>query len=244
LIVPAEEIAKAMLESELYAPVKAWLIEQGYEVRGEVGKCDVAAVKGDDLIVIELKCRFSIELLVQAIERQRAADSVYIAVPMPDCYGRSKKWRGFQQLVRRLEVGLIFCKVGGRKPRVEIVFHPLPATRRKQKRARQAVLKEISGRSRDHNVGGSTRRKLITAYRENAIQIAALLEQHGEMSPKKLRSMGMADKTPAILRDNVYGWFTRVGRGVYAVTGKWQEEAGQYRHLIDAAGIGPFPAAA
>src|SRR6476620_10780342 len=126
-----------MLELELYAPVKAWLIEQGYEVRGEVGKCDVAACKGDDLIVIELKCRFSIELLVQAIERQRAADSVYIAVPMPPCYGRSKKWRGFQQLIRRLEVGLIFCKVGGRKQRVEIVFHPLPATRRKQKRARQ-----------------------------------------------------------------------------------------------------------
>lgn len=224
-----------MQEVELYAPVRDWLVQQGYEVRGEVGHCDVAAVKGDDLIVIELKCRFGIELLVQAVERQRVADSVYIAVPAPPCGARSKKWRGFQQLVRRLELGLLLCRFTRNKAKVEIVLHPTPATRRRQKKARVAVLQEIAGRSGDHNAGGSTRRKLVTAYRENAIRIAALLEQHGEMSPRKLRELGTGPKTLGILSDNVYGWFTRIAHGVYAVTGKWHEESSNYRHLVNAA---------
>ena len=35
-------------ESALYAPVKALLEGQGYEVKGEIAGCDVVGVRGDD----------------------------------------------------------------------------------------------------------------------------------------------------------------------------------------------------
>ena len=38
-------------------------------------------VKGDELIVIELKKGFSTDLLIQATDRQRVTDSVYVALP-------------------------------------------------------------------------------------------------------------------------------------------------------------------
>ncbi|MGI8907578.1 MAG: DUF2161 family putative PD-(D/E)XK-type phosphodiesterase [Candidatus Sumerlaeaceae bacterium] len=221
-----------MREVDLYAPIRDWLVANGYEVRGEVSHCDIAARKDDELIVIELKCRFGIELLVQAVDRQRLADSVYIAVPGPPCGGRSKKWRGFQRLARRLEIGLLFCKTRGRKTEVVIVFHPLPSTRRKQKRQRTAVLQEIAARSGDHNVGGSTRTKLMTSYRENAIRIAALLDRHGPLTPRKLREYGTGTKTLGILRNNVYGWFERVDRGVYRVSSNWKTHAPVYEAFL------------
>lgn len=35
-----------MKETDLYPPLKTWLEAQGYVVRGEVGRCDLAAEKG------------------------------------------------------------------------------------------------------------------------------------------------------------------------------------------------------
>ena len=35
-----------MKETDLYPPVKAFLEAQGYEVKGEVGDCDLVAVRG------------------------------------------------------------------------------------------------------------------------------------------------------------------------------------------------------
>jgi hypothetical protein len=95
-----------------------------------------------------------------------------------------------------------------------------------------AVIEEIGRRSGDFNVGGSTRRPLVTAYRENAIQIACYLADSGEMSPRQLRALGAGPKTLSILARNVYGWFSRVGRGLYAVTPKGREVLSKYPELI------------
>ena len=47
-------------EQDLYAPVKALLEAQGYEVKGEVGAADVVAIRGGEApVVVELKLRFS-----------------------------------------------------------------------------------------------------------------------------------------------------------------------------------------
>ena len=35
-----------MAETDLYAPIKRFLTAQGYEVKAEVGACDVVAVRG------------------------------------------------------------------------------------------------------------------------------------------------------------------------------------------------------
>ena len=55
-------------ESDLYAPVRDYLTQLGYDVQGEVKDCDLTAVRGDELIVGELKRGFTIELLYQAID--------------------------------------------------------------------------------------------------------------------------------------------------------------------------------
>ena len=48
--------------------MKRFLESQGYEVKGEVGNCDVAAVRGDEeLVVVELKQSLNLELVLQAV---------------------------------------------------------------------------------------------------------------------------------------------------------------------------------
>jgi hypothetical protein len=225
---------KAISETDLYRPLHDYLVEQGYTVRGEVKNCDIAAVKDGDIIVIELKRALNIPLLVQAVQRQKITDSVYVAVPRPS---NKRKWmggsKGVQDVLRRLEVGLIFVSPNGRKPKIDIVFHPLPFERRRRKSAHRAVLQEIERRSADFNEGGSCRRKLVTAYRENAIQIACCLDVLGRSTPKKLRSLGTGLKTLSILYRNVYSWFERVDKGTYALSAKGRTDLAQYPELVE-----------
>lgn len=56
-------------ETELYLPVKEYLEERGYTVRGEVRSCDLAAVRGGELVLVELKMAFNLELVLQGNER-------------------------------------------------------------------------------------------------------------------------------------------------------------------------------
>ena len=224
---------KSPAETDLYPPLRAHLTAQGYTVRGEVKHCDIVAVKGDDLLVIEMKLALNLALVAQGVRRQQMTDSVYLAVPRPANYAKwTRQMRGAYRVLRRLDLGLLLVSLKPGKPPVEVAFHPLPFERRKRRDARRVVLDEIGRRSGDYNVGGSTRRPLVTAYRENAIQIACYLADSGEMSPKQLRALGAGPKTLSILSRNVYGWFSRVGRGVYAVTPKGREALPKYDELV------------
>lgn len=136
-----------------------------------------------------------------------------------------------KRLLRRLELGLILVSVGP-PTWVEVVLHPGPYEPRKPRKLKMALLDEVAGRSGDFNVGGSTRHKLVTAYRENAILIACCLERFGPLSPKQLRAMRTGPKTLSILSSNFYGWFRRVSRGVYDITQKGREEINQYPELL------------
>ncbi len=225
--------ARKPAETDLYPPLRAWLAAQGYTVRGEVRHCDIAAVKGDDLIVIEMKTALNLALVGQGVRRQTMTDSVYLAVPRPPNYARwQRQMRDAFRVLRRLELGLLVVSLRPGRPPVEILFHPLPFERRKLRRARQAVLQEVGRRSGDYNLGGSARRPLVTAYRENAVQIACYLADAGPMQPRQLRALGTGEKTLSILARNVYGWFTRQGRGIYAVTPKGREALAQYPDLL------------
>ena len=69
-----------MPEADLYGPIKRFLEAQGYEVKGEIGPCDVMAVRGDEgPVVVELKEQLSLALLLQAVDRLRMTDAVYVA---------------------------------------------------------------------------------------------------------------------------------------------------------------------
>ncbi len=71
-------------ETALYAAVKAFLEAQGFAAKGEVGGCDVVAVRAGEppvLVVCELKLGFTLDLLLQAADRMAVADAVWLAVP-------------------------------------------------------------------------------------------------------------------------------------------------------------------
>jgi hypothetical protein len=228
-----KKVKSKLLESDLYEPIRDYLITQGYTVRSEVHNCDITATKDEELIVVELKLSFNLVLLYQATQRQRLSDSVYVAFPRPAKMGRGSRWKDTKRLLRRLELGLILVSFATKKPRVEVVFHPIAAPRRKDHRARKAVIREIEGRSVDHNRGGSTRRKLVTAYREEALRIAVCLDIHGSASPKQLRSMNTGSRTQSILYNDVYGWFERIGHALYALRPEGTAALGEYPELVD-----------
>ncbi|HPR17401.1 MAG TPA: DUF2161 family putative PD-(D/E)XK-type phosphodiesterase [Candidatus Cloacimonadota bacterium] len=216
-----------MNETELFIPVKNFLEKQEFKVRAEVQNCDIAATRGDDLIIVELKLQVNIPLLIQATDRQKITDSVYVAIPRPGNRTQQKRWKGVKHLLRRLELGLIFVDV--KSGEVEVVFHPLEFQRHKLQKRRKALLEEISNRSENLNTGGSNRRKIMTAYRLNALKIAQKLAELGQTSPKILRENGTGDKTLSILSSNFYGWFCRVERGIYELTSKGKTELQKYR---------------
>jgi hypothetical protein len=220
-----------MKESDLFEPVKNYLEAGGYNVRAEVKNCDITATKGDELIIIELKLSANLQLFIQATNRQYITDSVYVAIPRPT--QRSKKhWKGILHILRRLELGLIFVDVDNPVNPVEIVFHPIEFQRRKFKHRKRAIIKEAENRSQNLNVGGSNKTKIITAYKENAIQIAVFLRVIGNTSAKILREYDSGKKTLSILYSNFYGWFQRVDRGIYGITQKGEKELNNFPGLV------------
>lgn len=204
-------------ETSLYAPVKAFLEAQGYEVKGEIRHCDVVARRGEEPpVIVELKTVLNLELLLQGVERLALTEAVYVAVPAPSSASPVFD-RRLRKLLRRVGLGLLLVH-GGRRPTVDVVLDPLPYRPRVDKRRAGRLLGEFARRSGDPNCGGSTRVKLVTAYRQEALRVASVLAARGPSRPAILRIDAEAPKAGSILRDDVYGWFERVERGIYALT--------------------------
>ncbi|MGF9814306.1 hypothetical protein [Bacillus toyonensis] len=73
---------KKLKESDLFAPVKSFLIENGCSnVYGEVLGCDVLGLHGTCDIIVELKTTLSFKLIDQALDRLNYGHYVYIAIP-------------------------------------------------------------------------------------------------------------------------------------------------------------------
>ncbi len=223
-----------MNETDLYAPVSALLASLGYEVNAEVKGCDICATKSGCLVVVEMKKNMTVSLLVQAARRQRAADLVYVAIPRPKRqYGPS--WLGLLHLLKRLGLGLIVVSFASGKGRAEIALDPSETDRtncRTSERVRGKIMKELAGRTGDYNVGGSCRKELMTAYKENAIHIACCLKELGSLTTRQLRNLGTGEKTYSILRNNFYGWFAREG-DAWELTKKGHEELQNYPELVE-----------
>ena len=88
----------------------------------------------------------------------------------------------------------------------------------KKLQKKQELIKEFDARYGDCNTGGSTGKKLMTAYREMAIHTACCLIKYGPLSPKNLRQLGTDEKkTTTILRKDHYCWFEHKARGLYDI---------------------------
>lgn len=199
------------MEVTLYQPVKAFFERLGFTAKGEIRGCDLVATRGGEaplVCVVELKLGLSLELILQAVDRMRIADDVWIAVPATR-RGRDQDARA-HRLCRLLGIGLL--TVNARRTRVEILIEPAPYRPRPNVRKRGLLLEEFSRRRGDPTQGGSTRRPIMTAYRQQALDCAAAMRD-GPKRPRDLRSI--TPEAGAILYRNVYGWFERVQNGVY-----------------------------
>lgn len=221
-----------MKETELYAPIKAYLEGQGYEVKAEIKDCDLVAVRGvEEPVIVELKLSLSIALMMQGIDRQAITDAVYVAVPT----GKGKRWasqaKDAVKLCRRLGLGLISVRLDRTPPSILVHCDAGPYKPRKIKPRKEALLKEFERRVGDPNTGGQTRRKIITAYRQDALRIAVALVG-GPNKPRILAKELGVEKAATILRSDHYGWFERIDRGVYELRPAGVEALEAYADVV------------
>ncbi|SFR58229.1 DUF2161 domain-containing phosphodiesterase [Litoreibacter janthinus] len=220
-------------ETELYGPVKAFLEGQGYEVKGEIGACDVVGVRdGDEPVIVELKTSFSLSLFHQGVARQSIVDDVYVAVPRKTGKLFLKAIKDNTALCRRLGLGLITVRLSDGL--VQVHQDPAAYAPRKSKPRKGRLLKEFARRVGDPNEGGQTRVGLITAYRQDALKCARYLATVGACKGSQVAKAAEVPTATRIMADDHYGWFERVKIGHYALTPKGENALGEFEGILEA----------
>lgn len=224
-------------ETELYMPVKNFLEQRGYQVKGEIKNCDIVAIRAEseEPIIVELKKTFNLSLIFQGIDRLKLSAQVYLAVEKTKkkAGAQNQRWGDIANLCRMLGLGLITVQFfKSKKPDVEVLTEPLPYIPRSSKKRVTRLLYEFNERSGDYNAGGSSNAKLVTVYREKALYCAYFLEKHEKLSPRQLKILTGSSNVSDILQKNFYGWFERQERGIYALTPKGVEALNTYAHVI------------
>ena len=214
-----------MSESDLYLPVKRFLESQGYEVKGEVGDCDVAAVRGDEeLVVVELKLSLNLELVLQAVDRLAVTSKVYVGVPV-GTHNLRRRRRQTVKLLRMLGLGLLVIDPDVERHGVDAVLDPGGYRPRRSRRRRGLLLREFVRRVGDPNLGGaSVRNGIMTAYRQRALEIALFLRTNGPTKASQVAAAIGDPKARDILYRDVYGWFDRPSNGIYALSPRGVQE--------------------
>lgn len=208
-------------EQDLYPPIKALLERQGYTVKGEVGAADIVAVRaGEDPVIVELKLRFSLALFHQAIARLKVTDQVYIGVLKPKGRSARRALKDNLALCRRLGLGLITVRADGA---VEVQCDPGPYAPRMSKTRKGRLLREFDRLEGDPNAGGATRHGIVTAYRQDALKCAAHLAECGATKGSDVAKATGVTEATRLMRTNHYGWFDKVGKGVYALSDAGQD---------------------
>jgi hypothetical protein len=205
------------METSLYLPVKAFIEAAGYEVKGEVGGCDVVGLMPGNppvVVVCELKLSFNLELILQAVDRAAIADEVWVAARV-SATGRGREADArYRNLCRRLGIGMLGVSDRGEVSVIVSAVSPMPRTNPKR---RTRLVREHQMRRGDPQLGGSTRTPIMTAYRQQAMLCAEALSA-GPLRPRDIKAHAGAEDAGKILLNNVYGWFERVKPGVYQLT--------------------------
>ena len=217
-----------MKESDLYLPLKNFLEKQDYEVKAEVENCDVVAIKTSCTekevqppTVVELKLTLNLEVILQTVDRLILSPIVYIGVSSTCTALRKNKRKRVIKLLKMLGVGLI--SINPKSQTVQILVDPTSYQPRQSKPRQQWLINEFVTRVGDPNLGGSsTKSGRITAYKQQALEIAKYLRKHGPSKASSIVKELEIPRARAIVYDNHYGWFENVSRGVYDLseTGK------------------------
>ena len=221
----------AVRETELYAPLKSFLEDQGYEVKSEIGAADVVGQRGEEEpLIVEMKTGFTLSVVHQAIARQSISDIVYIAIPRGSGTTFRKSLKANRSLCRRLGLGLITIRL--KDGFVETHADPGPYAPRKSKQKKTDLLREFAKRTGDPNKGGSTRQGLMTAYRQDALRCLQVLSDQGPTKAAQVSKMAGVEKARRLMADNHYGWFERVETGIYVLTFAGQKARIEYQEAL------------
>jgi hypothetical protein len=204
-------------ETDLYPPVKSFLEDQGYVVKSEVGAADVVALRGaEPPVVVELKLGFSLALIHQCLERLKISEDVYMAVAYKPGKPFHRSVKANTALARRLGLGLMTVRLSDAL--VTVHCDPGPYAPRGNAKRRASLLREFARRQGDPNDGGQTRAGLVTVYRQDAVRIAVYLFEVGASKGADVARETDVARATTMMRDNHYGWFEKVEKGVYGIT--------------------------
>ncbi|OAN80572.1 hypothetical protein A8B82_00545 [Sulfitobacter sp. EhC04] len=220
-------------ETDLYPPIKAYLEDQGYVVKAEVGAADVMALRGaEPPLIIELKLGFSLALFHQCLERLKVSDDIYLAVARQPGKRFAKALKANTTLARRLGLGLITVRLSDGL--VEVHCDPGPYAPRKSAKRQAMLLREFARRQGDPNDGGQTRAGLVTAYRQDTLKLAVYLFEAGASRGADVARETGVTRATTMMRDNHYGWFEKVEKGVYGLTPAGAEAVGVSGRVLGA----------
>ena len=188
-----------------------------------------------------MKLGFTLDLLLQgAVDRMRAADEVWLAVPATR-RGRDRDSR-VHRLCRLIGLGLMAINVA--RDRVEVLAEPGPygpACRRAFRAGRRPMLSEHARRSGDPFAGRFDKRQpIMTAYRQQALACAALLQIGSRQPQRSPRSCSRGGAYPPAQRV----WVVRTQRARRvrltalgeAALQRWPRSVGQCETKADEGG--------
>ncbi len=127
---------------------------------------------------------FTLDLLLQGVDRLAAADEVWLAV-RSSRRGRDRDRRA-HKLCRLLGFGLLGVDLA--RQAVEVLAEPAPYRPRPNLKRRALLLREHGRRRGDPTQGGASRTPIMTAYRQQALVCAAALGE-GPRRPRDLKAI-------------------------------------------------------
>ncbi len=214
-----------MKESDLYPPLKLYLESQNYEIKGEVGDCDVFAVRdAEPPLIVELKLSLNLTVVLQAVDRLALTSIVYVGVPR-QCSALKRKNKQLFKLFKMLGIGLITIDPLRKSGNVKLLLDPGEYIPRLSKNRQTRLLGEFEKRVGDPNLGGSDSRSgIMTAYRQRALRVASFLNDQGPTKASDVARQTKETNARDILYRDVYGWFDKVSRGIYDLSPRGKRE--------------------
>lgn len=195
-------------ETELYRPVEKFFTDMGYKVDAEVRDCDVVATKDDTVVICELKRGFTIELVYQLVQRKKLTPYVYAVIPRPKNM-RSKEFTKKLDILKALDCGLLV--VLNTAKRVDLILEPKGEDTRTNQIRRRSLEKEVRNRKVSLNLGGQSKKKIVTAHKESLIAALCYIEKYGKIETRKCK-----DNIKNVLIKNHYNYFVKLDKGVYS----------------------------
>ncbi|GAB6106288.1 DUF2161 family putative PD-(D/E)XK-type phosphodiesterase [Fusibacter bizertensis] len=225
-------------ETDLHDPVKKWFEMQGCEVKAEVKSIDMVGIYNELLIAIELKLKLNLEVINQAVERQSIADLVYIAVVHDFKAVETKRFKMTLLTLKRLNLGLLLINFRASEPIVFEMLKPesfdFEKSKSLKKNKRATIVKEFNKRSGNFNKAGSSKAKLMTAYREECLYVAYLMQEYDLSKAKQFEPFDIKSiKAISIFSKNYHGWFQKVEKGVYQLSEQGRQAIVEYQSVIE-----------